>query len=148
MERAVRLFRLLAKNAGDAGVKGDAVFWLGQHYLDNKEEKEGLALLEGLASSDKTSRGARARMAIGLYYFEKGRVSKENYSLAYDEFVKVVFLFKDLKEEAAQATYYAAFSQYLRGNGISARKLLDRLSSRYGDTTWAAKGQALKGRIR
>ena len=145
--RAIRLYRLLAKNASDKGVRGDALFRVGQYYLDRGQEKAGIGTLEKLAASDKTSRGARARLAIGLYYFEKGRKRKEYYSLAYDEFMKVVYLFSKLKDEAARASYYAAYSQHMRGNRISAIRLLDRLISRYPSTTWAAKGRRLWGRI-
>ena len=147
MMRALRLYRLLAKNASDKGVRGSAMFRLGQYYLDHKKEKLGISTLKKLAKMDKTARGARALVAVGLYYFEKGRTKKEYYSLAFQEFMGVVYLYKDLKDEVARASYYAAYSQHLRGNRISAVRLLDKLIQQYPGTRWAKKGRSLRGRI-
>jgi TolA-binding protein len=139
-EYALHVFRLdreqglalfLALRDGEPGepLAGEVHYWIGEGYRQRGDPARALEIFAGLAASRADRTGALAQAGVARLLEEQGRTEE-----AAEEYLKVYFLFPELKELASEGLYQAGRLYREQGLRERAERLLEKLRAEFPDS--------------
>jgi TolA-binding protein len=122
------LFALRDEEPGEP-LAGEVHYWIGEGYRQRGDSARALEVFAGLASSRADRTGALAQAGVARLLEEQGRAEE-----AAEEYLKVYFLFPELKELAAEGLYQAGRLYREQGLRERAERLLEKLRAEFPDS--------------
>ena len=122
------LFALRDEEPGEP-LAGEVHYWIGEGYRQRGDPARALEIFTGLASSRADRTGALAQAGVARLLEEQGRAEE-----AAEGYLKVYFLFPELKELASEGLYQAGRLYREQGLRERAERLLEKLRAEFPDS--------------
>jgi TolA-binding protein len=108
---------------------GEVHYWIGEGYRQRGELSRALEIFTALAASRADRTGALAQSAVARVREEQGRPEE-----AAEEYLKVYFLFPEMKDLAPEGLYQAGRLYREQGLRERAERLQEKLRAEFPDS--------------